>query len=680
MPGGNGVDLGIEGFEDAVEIGRGGFAVVYRARQPALNRQVAVKMLAPAATAGPGGTTQDRFEREGWAMGTLSGHPNIVNVIATGQTAAGQPYIVMTYLAQGSLADRVDREGPLPWTEVVRVGIKLAGALEMAHRAGTLHRDVKPENVLLSDYGEPQLTDFGIARVEGRFTGATATGHITASVAHAAPEILDGRSATVASDVYSLGSTLFALLAGRPPFARRDGEELVAQFLRISRDPVPDLRPLGVPDAVCRAVETAMDKDPARRQPSAAELGRQLQESQRRAGLPVTEMALVLPEGATRPAAPDQPARPLLPPASGDVTEAPELSEPAPPAGPAGARRSRLPLAIAVASVALAVVVVAIAARGIDSRREVAAGGQTTTTGPPSTVPTVEVGSGPTAVVNNSANQRLYVANSDSRSVSVLDAVTNDTVTTINLSSRPTGIAVNPRSNRLYVTNAEAVLTIIDTVSNEVVGSVELSSRANGITVNHRTDRVYVTGTEPVVWVVDGRANAIVATVPLPSVPYGVAVHPEGNRIYVTGRDAGALWVLDGATNQVVATVEVGPAPCGVAVSPRTNRVFVTSLEAGRLHVLDAETNQVVGSVEVTARPCGVSVNPEANRIYVTSQESGLLSVVDGSTTEKVADERLFPPDPSGPALLADVNADPNEHRVYVVSRATGHMAVLSER
>ena len=278
--------VGIEGLEDTVEIGRGGFAVVYRARQPALNRLVAVKVLSVSIDP----SSRERFAREGFAIGTVSGHPNIVNVLGTGVTPAGRPYIAMPYLARGSLADRLDREGTLPWPEAVGIGVKLAGALETAHRADMLHRDVKPENVLLSDYGEPQLADFGIARVEGRFE--TSSGHILASISYAAPEVLDGRPATVASDVYSLAATLFSLLAGCPPFPQGHTEELVALYLRIATDPVPDLRPRGIPDAVCRALEAALAKKAADRPGGAGAFGGLLQDAERDAGLSSTEMAI----------------------------------------------------------------------------------------------------------------------------------------------------------------------------------------------------------------------------------------------------------------------------------------------------------------------------------------------------------------------------------------------------
>ena len=119
--------------------------------------------------------------------------------------------------------------------------MKLCGALETAHRTGTLHRDIKPGNVLVNDYGEPQLSDFGIARIAGGYE--TATGFFTGTIAFTAPEVLAGSPPTVASDVYSLGATLYALIAGTAAHERNTGEDLIAHYLRISSTPVPDMRP-----------------------------------------------------------------------------------------------------------------------------------------------------------------------------------------------------------------------------------------------------------------------------------------------------------------------------------------------------------------------------------------------------------------------------------------------------
>ena len=291
-----GLSIGVPGCEQAIEIGRGGFGVVYRAWQPAFSRTVAVKVLAADRM---DERSRLRFERELKAMGRLSGHPHIVTVHQAGHTESGNPYILMAYEEGGSLAGRIAAEaGARSWPDAVAGGIAIAGALETAHRAGVLHRDVKPENILISRYGELKLADFGLARPL-RQAGPGRAHSVTASVLHAAPEILRGDPATVASDVYALASTIFGWLRGRAAFAPAAGESINDVLARIAASPVPDLRPLGVPEPVCAALERAMAKDPEARQPTAASFAEQLQAAQLPAGRPVTELIL---GGAGEPA------------------------------------------------------------------------------------------------------------------------------------------------------------------------------------------------------------------------------------------------------------------------------------------------------------------------------------------------------------------------------------------
>jgi serine/threonine-protein kinase PknK len=273
------------GFDDVAEIGRGGFGVVYRCAQPLLDRTVAVKVL----TGDLDPENLGRFLREQRAMGRLSGHPNIVTILQVGTTTSGRPFIVMPYHAKGSLEAVIRRHGPLDWCETLRVGVKLAGALDAAHRAGILHRDVKPGNVLLTEYGEPELTDFGIARIAGGFR--TATGVVAASPAFAAPEVLEGKTPAAVSDVYSLAATLFCALTGHAAFERRSGEQVVAQFVRITSQPIPDLREQGFPHGVAAVIERAMARDSDARPASAAAFGDELRDVQRGSGVVIDEMA-----------------------------------------------------------------------------------------------------------------------------------------------------------------------------------------------------------------------------------------------------------------------------------------------------------------------------------------------------------------------------------------------------
>lgn len=261
--------LGVPGIVDAVEIGRGGFGVVYRGVEEELGRSVAVKVL----PAGLRQRDQDRFDRERRSMGLLSGHPNIVTVYRTGFTATDQPYIIMEYLEPGSMDDLLERDGPLPWAEAAGIGVALAGAVETAHLSGVLHRDIKPGNVLISARREPKLADFGIARLEG--APETSSSVITASVAHAGPEIIDGRRPSPASDLYSLASTVYTLIAGHPPFFDADDQSIVPLMARIARDPLPPID-AEVPDAVWAALVRAMAKDPDDRHASVEAFGQEL--------------------------------------------------------------------------------------------------------------------------------------------------------------------------------------------------------------------------------------------------------------------------------------------------------------------------------------------------------------------------------------------------------------------
>ena len=279
-------ELEAVGLAEPHEIGRGGFGVVYRCVEQSLDRTVAVKLL----TADLDEHNLERFMREQRAMGRLSGHPNIVNVLQIGATASGRPFIVMQYHPHGTLEGLIRKRGPLDWGVVLRLGSKVAGALETAHQAGILHRDVKPANILFTEYGEPALTDFGIARMAGGFE--TRAGLIAGTPAFTAPEVLSGAAPTMASDLYGLGATLFCALTGHVAFERGSGESVVAQFLRISSEPVPDLGKVDIPEALSRAVERAMARDPADRPSSVGEFGAELCEIGRRIGFDVDEMAL----------------------------------------------------------------------------------------------------------------------------------------------------------------------------------------------------------------------------------------------------------------------------------------------------------------------------------------------------------------------------------------------------
>jgi serine/threonine-protein kinase PknK len=269
------------GCTEVVPIGAGGSSVVYRARQLAFDRLIALKLLNVPVT---DDRSRRRFERELALAGRLTGHPNVVTVFASGFLPDGRGYVEMEYCPGGSLADRLAAQGPLPARDVVAIGVKLAGVLELAGRQGIVHRDVKPANVLVTRFGEPALADFGIAVVSGELTGTTQA----LTPVHAAPEVLETREVGPAADQWSLGSTLHTLLSGRPPFAGPGEESLLAGMLRVLNDPVPVIPRADLPAGLRETLEHTMAKDPAARFPDFLALATALQQVERAAGWPVT--------------------------------------------------------------------------------------------------------------------------------------------------------------------------------------------------------------------------------------------------------------------------------------------------------------------------------------------------------------------------------------------------------
>jgi serine/threonine-protein kinase len=249
-----------ERYELVELVGTGGMSSVYKAHDSLLERNVALKVLHPHY--GDDEEYVERFRREARAVAQMS-HPNIVTVIDRGEDD-GQQFIVFEFVDGENLKQLVDRSGPLPARRVVELGLAIAGALAFAHEHGLVHRDVKPQNVLMTPEGEAKVTDFGIARSLDVEQGVTQTGTVLGTSNYLSPEQASGKPVTPATDVYSLGIVLFELLTGDVPFP---GENFVAVAMKHINEPVPDLRELrhDVPLRLIAAIERALEKDPARR-------------------------------------------------------------------------------------------------------------------------------------------------------------------------------------------------------------------------------------------------------------------------------------------------------------------------------------------------------------------------------------------------------------------------------
>jgi len=234
----------IAGYVLEEPLARGGSGMVFRGREASTGRPVAIKLLLQESAETP----RKRFQREAQAMLALN-HPRLVRALAAGEEQ-GTSYLVLELISGPSLAEVLEREGPLPFERAARLIAQVARGVEHAHQAGVLHRDLKPENVLLDEQGLPRLTDFGLVReLDPRLsqTRLSQTGIFVGTPGYWAPEQASGdhRASGPQTDVYGLGALLFALLTGRPP---RDGVSLIDIMSQMHEPPVrPSTSRPGVP-------------------------------------------------------------------------------------------------------------------------------------------------------------------------------------------------------------------------------------------------------------------------------------------------------------------------------------------------------------------------------------------------------------------------------------------------
>jgi len=255
-------------YEVTDEIGRGAMGVVYRARDPVINREVALKTI-PLAVEFEGRELEEariKFFREAETAGRLS-HPHIVTIFDAGEHD-GTAYIAMELLRGRHLVEHTAAARLLPVAIAIEVTARIADALHYAHRQGVVHRDVKPANVMFDPpSGELKITDFGIARLTD--SGRTRTGLVLGTPSFMSPEQLQGREVTGRSDLFSLAVTLFQLLTGMLPFR---ADSMPALMFRIAHDPAPPIatvRP-GLPAELQEFFDRALAKDPAERHDSGA--------------------------------------------------------------------------------------------------------------------------------------------------------------------------------------------------------------------------------------------------------------------------------------------------------------------------------------------------------------------------------------------------------------------------
>ena len=337
-------------YELGEELGSGAVGRVFRAHDQTLGRDVAVKLLAPDADP----VTRQRFVREARTAAKLH-HPNAVAVYDTGE-ADGQPYLVMELVRGQTLADLIERRGHLDFDEVVAITAGVLQGLEAAHRAGMVHRDVKPGNVLLPDEGGVKLSDFGIAKaLDDESADVTMAGVLMGTPTYLAPELLVGEPPSPASDVYGVGCLLYAQLTGDPPFTRGDAMAIAYAH---RNEPVPSIasRRPDVPEDLAAVTMRALAKEPGDRYPSAAAMRTALLEGPDAVAAADDAATVAIASGVARDRTAvldhsDEPTR-----AVGAAAPPPRAEEPAPQQAVAR-KRGPWPAVIAVLLVVIAALI-----------------------------------------------------------------------------------------------------------------------------------------------------------------------------------------------------------------------------------------------------------------------------------------------------------------------------------
>ena len=273
-------------------VGGGGMALVYRAIDQRTGHSVAIKILRPEFT--KDAEFMGRFEREAMAASKMS-HHNIVNLLDVGQDK-DMPYLVMEFVDGLTLKQVIEQKGALPPNVAAQIAIRILSALQHAHSNGIIHRDIKPQNILVHSDGHIKVTDFGIARVAGANT-ISKDDNIMGSVHYLSPEQAKGeKDVTEASDLYSAGVVLYEMLTGQPPFTGPTYVSIGMQHINAKARPISELNP-AVPPAMERVVEKAMEKRPEKWYQSALEMAQDLQR------------ALQEPDGTWLGRLPDKPAQ-----------------------------------------------------------------------------------------------------------------------------------------------------------------------------------------------------------------------------------------------------------------------------------------------------------------------------------------------------------------------------------
>ncbi|GAA5144329.1 hypothetical protein GCM10023340_11980 [Nocardioides marinquilinus] len=623
-------------------LGSGGMGDVWLAEDLELGRLVAVKRLRVGG-AGPDAELVERMLREARVVARLK-HPAIVTLHDLVRVE-GRPYLIMEYVDGESLADRMAREGRLPWAEVARVAADVAGALAAAHRAGIAHRDVKPANVLLDEEGHGHLADFGIAR-GAEDVAITRQGEIVGTVAYLPPEVARGAQADAAGDVWSLGATFFAATEGGAPFAGTSGSSnsVPAILARLLQEDAPPPHAAG---AATGLVTAMLATDPAAR-PTAAAVSAELR---RVLSTPTEAVPAPAPPPSSAPetlAVPSRGGTSSFPPPRAPTEAVPQPAPPRPER-----RRRRWPLLVGLLALLVAAAVVGVVVlTGQDDDPAPSADDR------PGGEPASDGGSG-SGSEGPAGSEGAF---------------------SVDLGVTPSGAAVSPDGSRTYVSGTEpgasqGSLVVVDNGSGEVVDTVEVGPAPLSPVVSPDGSTVYVALGDDAVGEVSAETLET-RRIEVPGVPGPVRVSADGSRLY-TPTDDGVVAVVDTATREVSA-VPVGTRPGLVHLTPDGSTALTPDPLSGIVAVIDTAT-EVGVPVQVRPDPTGLQITSDGARAYV-STVSGVIVGIDIAAAEEA--QRIQLPERTSRRARLRISpddrflwhSDPDGDVVRVIDRESGEV------
>jgi YVTN family beta-propeller protein len=692
-------------------IGSGGMGEVYRAHDTRRDRDVALKLLPDDLS----GDTEfiDRFRRESHAVARLR-EPHVIPIHDFGESD-GRLFLDMRLVDGQSLADVVEG-GALAPARAVALVSQAAMALDAAHAAGLVHRDVKPSNVLVTPADFVYVVDFGIAHAVGDTRERlTRTGLTVGTPEYMGPERFEDRVVDARTDVYSLACVLYESLTGRKPFPGEDLPRLMYGHLHLP-PPRPSKAAAGVPSAMDDVIARGMAKDPAHRYATAGEFAAAAAaalglpdeqatervdsgaESTAKIGAQVPVAASVaagssgpgsagpgpsgprrdplppvhVPEPARAPVGAGQPGYayaggPPPPPYGGSGASYPTVERPVPSAAPPlpplpggePARGERRPRRWLFVLLALVLVVATAAVTFLFVNRSAGTPGSTDQAAAPAAGASdgVPVAPGAPAAAGTAP---APVGNSSASPTAGA---------TVPVGPTPGYMEIAPNGRYGYIANrAAGFLTVFDTTINAVTGTIPVPDGGGPQFIVFSPDgsRAYVSifnndYSINEVGVLDTANSTFVAKVPTGKRPFALDISPDGKTVYVPNHDSGSITVVDTATNTVRDTITVAPNPHWVDVSADGTKLYAANHESNILTILDTANDQTIATVPVGKSPHSILALPKQPVLFNVNYDSSSMSVTDLNTNAVIATV----PTPAHPQ---DVSLAPDGKHGYIVT------------